>query len=128
VVATHYTTAGHAASIREHGARISRSARGLFGQGFYAVVGGGGQGFGAVLVRVAIRMRNPLEGDGATVARRIREISGRAAWGTPADRRAVREALVRAGYDGIIIRGRNPRLGTWVVGLVTSNIRVVVEG
>ena len=91
-------------------------------------MGGGGHGFGGVPVRVAIRMRNPLEGDGAAVARRIREISGRAAWGTPADRRAVRQALVREGYDGIIIPSRNPRLGTWAVGLVTNNIRVIIEG
>jgi hypothetical protein len=127
-VATHYTTADHAASIRERGVRISRTTHGLFGQGFYAVVGSGGQGFGGVPVRVAIRMRNPRAGDGATIARRFRQISGRAAWATPADRRVVREALVRAAYDGIIIRSRNPRLGVWVVGLVNSNIRVVVEG
>jgi hypothetical protein len=118
--AIHYTTPEHAAAIREGGVRIQRGTRGPFGQGFYAVVGGGAEGFGTTPVRVAIKMVTPLVGDALTVMREIERLAGRGA--PPADRRRT---LMNAGYDGIIIDRADGR--RWVVDLIARQIRVMVE-
>src|SRR5436190_20555679 len=107
VVTYHRTTRWAAHDIILHGADITRSHIGSFGQGFYTATRSD-VFFGEVEIVVAIRLRRPLVGHLDDIDEQMDDLL---AWlgapqrrMTPSVAAAVRQELLRLGYDGIVIQ------------------------
>ena len=123
-VVYHRTDVESAAAIREHGVDVGQSRRALYIQGFYTTVGRGDPSFGPAEVVLAIKMHAPFVtrtgrvlGDVARVLAEVGEDDVSAV--------GVRRALLRRGYDGVIIE--RPDGPAWAIGLRADRIRVIVD-
>jgi hypothetical protein len=114
----------------ERGVNVERSRSGAYGQGFYTATEPD-YFFGEVIVTVAIRLLRPMAGTNAEVEEVIDAIARRARPQdrglTPEGRRAVRLALLRLGYDGIVLHDGGGDGIDYVIALDEAMVKVGVD-
>lgn len=115
----HRTTEAHAESIITEGVDVTRG-RGTYGQGFYTALLPV-RDAGAAEISVAIRTLNPVVAVNQWDL--LRQINIQP--GVPATAAAVRQAVIDAGYDGIIIRRADGN--DYAIAIVDGTARTIRE-
>lgn len=128
VVTFHRTTRWAAHDIVRSGADITRSHVGSFGQGFYTATRSDAF-FGEAEVAVAVRIRRPLLGHLDEIEEQMDDFLARL--GAPQRRMtpdvaaAVRQELLRLGYDGILIQDAGGDGVDFVIALENQQVKAV---
>jgi hypothetical protein len=127
-VTFHYTTREAAQEILEHGVDIRRSRIAAYGQGFYTL-SVSDPSYGPVALEVAVRARQPLAGLATEIETQIdalaEAVPGYKGRITRAIAHELRAALVRLGYDSLILYDAGGDGVHYVVALHSDRVRVV---
>lgn len=124
-ITNHFTDPEGARRILAHGVNIEKysSRLGFVGKGFYTTTAASGGTTGAAAVgarvQVAIRMTNPWRGSWNDLERAM----GTADLTTRASR--IPGWLRSRGYDGLIMQFEERKMGTWMMAINNSSVKVV---